>query len=296
MNATAQIEYESRVRVRYGVLAFAAALLLVGAQLIGLVGPSSSIDETTLGLIVANKRAGLDLGEAFTYFFGMFALLLLLTWLFRISRARNPGMKQWTLWLSAGGTALGGVMYLAYIIVLTTKAHTFVTTGNQGYPEAYALTNTGLVRVLPLLWQLGALLLAVGSIWTSLNAMRVGLITRMVGYIGVICGAMFIFQLPVLTPIVQGYWLAAVAITLAGRWPSGDPPAWAAGEAVAWPSGASVPGPREQRSRSTRAQRRRVSTQEVLAAVEPRNENGVAGTNSTPSPSTSASKRKRKRK
>ncbi len=125
-------------------------------------------------------------------------------------------------------------MAIAYTIIVAHKAHEFVTTGNQGYPEANHLTSGGLVVALPLLLELGTLMLAIGCIWTSLSAMRVGLVTRMVGYVGVLAGALFLFPIGGLVPIVQGYWLAAIAVTLARRWPSGDPPAWESGTAVPW--------------------------------------------------------------
>ena len=134
--------------------------------------------------------------------------------------------------------------------------------------------------------ELGNLLLAVGVILVALSAMRVGLVTRLVGYTGVISGALFIIGVPVLTPVIQGYWLAATAVVLARRWPSGDPPAWDSGVAVPW-----VPMQRAQPDqRGTRAQRerrKRVSDQEVLSAVDK---------NQTPPPNPGAGRSKRKRR
>jgi hypothetical protein len=79
-----------------------------------------------------------------------------------------------------------------------------------------------------------------------LNAMRVGLLTRFMGVLGVICGALIV--LPILSPlpIVQTFWLGAMALLLLGRWPNGVPPAWEAGEARPWPSQQEI---REQRRR-----------------------------------------------
>ena len=68
------------------------------------------------------------------------------------------------------------------------------------------------------LFQLGSLTLAVGLVLVSLNAMRVGLLTRLLGYLGIVAGAMLVlFPLPV----VQIFWLGgarrAVPRPLAGR-------------------------------------------------------------------------------
>ena len=56
-------------------------------------------------------------------------------------------------------------------------------------------------------------------------------------------------MLPILSPlpIVQTFWLGAMTLLLAGRWPSGLPPAWVTGEAQPWPSPAG--GPRRARRR-----------------------------------------------
>ena len=290
MNATAQVEYESRVRIKFGVVAFLAALFLVASQLFELAGPHSSVTELTLELIVDSQRKTLDIVGAVCDLIGLLALGFLLNWLFDISRARNPGMRRVTRWLSSVGCAMAAVMAVADTVVLVGKANTFVTTGTQSYPQAYTLTSGGLVILLQLLLQLGILLLTLGCIWTSLNAMRVGLLPRMIGYVGVIAGALFLFPIPVIVPVIQGFWLAAVAVTLWARWPSGDPPAWAAGESIPWAPVNSAAAQRQQAAQ-TRRQRRRVSTQEVLAAVETKEPREGA-----PSPSTSASKRKRKRK
>ena len=54
-------------------------------------------------------------------------------------------------------------------------------------------------------------------------------------------------------PVVQAYWLAALAYLLTGRWPSGVPKAWSTGRAEPWPSAAAM---REQRAEGIRRQGR----------------------------------------
>jgi hypothetical protein len=73
----------------------------------------------------------------------------------------------------------------------------------------------------------------------SLNAMRVGLLTRFMGILGIIIGPAFVLGL---TPIILSFWLFALAALFLGFWPRGKPPAWDAGEAIPRPS----PGGREQ--------------------------------------------------
>ena len=70
--------------------------------------------------------------------------------------------------------------------------------------------------------------------------MRAGLLTRMLGYIGIAAGAMMVL-LPL--PIVQIFWLAALGFILLGRWPGGAPLAWRTGQAEPWPAPSARPAP-----------------------------------------------------
>jgi hypothetical protein len=266
MDAAAQVSYESAVRFRYAVVAFVAALLIVGSQLINLSGVHAPVSELTLDLIAFNQRASLDIVGACMDTLGLVAIGVLLYWLHTIASARRPDFKAIVRYLATIGALLSAVMATASAVVVAGKAHDFVTSGNQGYPEADHLTSGTIVVLLPLLLELGTLLLAIGVVWTALSAMRVGLTTRLVGYVGVVAGALFLFPIGGLVPIVQGFWLGALAVTLSRRWPSGDPPAWDAGVAVPWvPMQAREP---QQPTRPARGQRRRVSDAEVMAAVE----------------------------
>ena len=66
--------------------------------------------------------------------------------------------------------------------------------------------------------------------------MRVGLLTRFMGVLGMIVGALFIIPLGSSLPIVQAFWLVALGVLFLGRWPAGMPPAWVTGEAQPWPT------------------------------------------------------------
>src|SRR5579875_494391 len=279
-----QLQHESRWRSRFAVLSFATAVLLVAAQLIQLSGPQPPVNEATVTLITQNQRAGLDtLGSAIDLV-GLVALAVLVFWLHRLAQARQGQLRSATRYTASLGAFLSAVMALIYTVIFAQKAHQFVTTGNQSFPEAAHLFSSGLLLVPGLLLELGNLLLAVGVILVALSVMRVGLYPRPIGYAGVLSGALFIIGVPVLAPVIQGLWLAATAVLLAGRLPKGDPPAWSSGTAVPW---APLAPPRQEDQRGTRAQRRRrVSDQEVMAAVE----------RSDPPPNPRAERSKRKRR
>jgi hypothetical protein len=177
MSVTDRLQYESRVRMRYAAIVFAAALLLVGAQLVQLLGPNSDVSETTIALVDASKREGLDALTAVGYLLGMIGLGVGLNWLFSATRQRNPGLRRFTRWGVILGAGLAGVTFAVYLTIFSIKGHQFVSSGNQGYPQAYTLTSGLVVRLSLYLWETGLLVLAFGIIWVSLNAIRVGLVT-----------------------------------------------------------------------------------------------------------------------
>lgn len=281
-----QVLYESRVRQRFAVIAFCAALLLVCSQLVQLSGAQPPVSELTVSLITDSQRATLDIIGAALDMLGLLSVAALLYWLHRISQARQPQLKGATRWTATVGASLTAVMALIYTVIFAQKAHQFVSSGNQSYPEASHLVSSAALLIPALALELGQLLLAVGVILVALSVMRVGLFPRLLGYAGVISGALFIIGVPVLTPIIQGFWLVATAVLLARRWPSGDPPAWQSGVAVPWTPLQPAQNDR-QSARAARGQRgRRVSDKDVLAAVE----------QSEAPPNTKAGRSKRKRK
>jgi hypothetical protein len=265
-----QVQYESGVRMRYAVIAFCAALCIVLSQLIQLSGVHAPVNELTLALVVASQRGTSDVVAAVFNALGLVSVGVVLYWLHQISAARRPGLKRFVRWSAVVGAALGAFGWLVFWILYTHKAHEFVTSGTQGYPEANTLVSAAPVAISTIAFQLGWLLLAVGCVLVSLSATRVGLVTKFVGYFGVAAGAMFVFQTVVglFGLIVQVVWLASLAVTLARRWPQGDPPAWEAGVAVPWPSTQNSRPQQDERGTRAQRQRRKVSNTEVLAAVE----------------------------
>jgi hypothetical protein len=140
--------------------------------------------------------------------------------------------------------ALSGIVYA---IVIAGKADTFVSHGSQTYEQANHLTRSPGLLVLPFIGQAAALLLAVGFVLIALQAMRVGLLTRFMGYLGIFTGVLVLFPIGSPVPVVQGFWLLALAYLFSGRWPNGVPPAWRSGQAEKWPSSADL---RQQRARA----------------------------------------------
>jgi hypothetical protein len=78
----------------------------------------------------------------------------------------------------------------------------------------------------------GRIGLAFALLYSCLYAMRVGLLTRFWGSLGMALGVAALLLLVQFTMI----WFIYFALLLLGRLPGGRPPAWAAGEAIPWPT------------------------------------------------------------
>jgi hypothetical protein len=243
MSTQDRLQYEARVRPRQAVIAGLAGVLLLVAVILQQSGTHSSVDEKTLSLIVENKRFGVDLAAAVMSAVGSLGLASTLVWMLSASRARNPQIAGYVKQVAIAGGVLTAVAAVVFTVIIGIKAHQFVTSGSQTYPEANRLLDASPILVLQLIVQAASLLLGIGFVMVSLNAMRVGLLTRFLGYLGIIAGVLV--AIPVFpVPILQTYWLLALAYLLSGRWPSGVPPAWSSGRAEPWPSSQEL---REQR-------------------------------------------------
>jgi hypothetical protein len=239
------ILYETRVRPRYAIIAAGAAVLFLAAGAAQLAGPTAKVSELTVQLITIHKRFPLDIIGAVLQGSALVMLAWTLSFLFGAAKARKPEMAPAVLivaFCGAGVSAIGGVIYAT---ILATKAHTFVTTGDQTYQEAHHLTGGAVLPVLQTLDIVAQFALELGLILITLNAMRVGLLTKFLGYCGIVVGVagMLLIGSPPAAAI-QIFWLAALAYLLAGRWPGGDPPSWRTGKAEPWPTAAQL---REQR-------------------------------------------------
>jgi hypothetical protein len=93
--------------------------------------------------------------------------------------------------------------------------------------------HTTLLIIGGIISTIGVLALVFGMIYTSLWCMRLGLLTRFWGALGIAFGLFLVIPL---FPPVPGLvlWFAVTGLMLAGRWPRPLPPAWAAGEAIPW--------------------------------------------------------------
>jgi hypothetical protein len=285
--ATAEIlEAEARERPRTAIVALVAAALTLAAPIVGLVVLKDAPDNL-IGQALQRQQhlAGLGLSAACSAL-GLLAIAVVLDFLLRAVRARRPELP-WQLrpLLWVGGVGLA-VLLLALQVATSVKLDHFAHEGSQTYEEARAVSDYGAVAYLGILAQFA---FAGAFVTIAVTAMRVGLLTRFLGYLGVISAVLFVIPL-VPIPIVQAYWLGALAMLFAGRSPSGTPPAWQSSEAMPWPSTAEM---REQRVRAAEARRGGDDDDVVEGELAAPDDGDAAG--GGPSPATSKRKRKKRR-
>lgn len=141
----------------------------------------------------------------------------------------------------AGGSAVA-FLSIAHQAVTAVKAHSFATGHNfSNHAVDLALTKGTLNVGVEYLDLLAGLALAAGMIVLMMNAIRVGLLTRWMGVIGIFAGILIFLPIGGATlEVVPAFWLVAIGLLYGGRWPNGDPPAWPDGEARPWPSRAQM--------------------------------------------------------
>jgi hypothetical protein len=299
---TETLAWEAENRTRTGLASIIAGnLVLIGGVALGLVlrdaprvgvldGIRAAAHQTlangSTGLLTPqvqfynDKAVGLVLSYAAQ---GIGAALVAVTlgYLFRATKARRPALPRVALYGAVVGPVVIGVSLLVLGVGLAVEAHDFVSKGDLSTKAAHDALSGGIVLAVQALHAAAGIAVAFAFFLVSINAMRVGLLTRFMGVLGCIVGALFIVPLGSAF-VVQGFWLIAFGFILLGRWPNGRPPAWETGKAEPWPTQQEL---REQRGDAPRGSKTEALAPSDAAADEP-----------TTTPHSSSRKRKRKRR
>jgi hypothetical protein len=259
-----QLGWETRQRPRAAVAAAAAAVLTLVASLgsalvfadaprAGVLdalaraarpGPAGALPSLrTPYFEYFDDRAGTVLALGVARCAGFVAIAWVLTFLASATRARRPELPRFALYIGLAGGVLSGLSWLLSTIGSVVAVNDFLA-GSQTADEARRIGEGTLIVTAQILGLPGSLGLGLGFVMVSMNAMRAGLLTRFMGVLGIICGVLVVIPIGSPLPIVQCFWLGALAALLAARWPSGLPPAWHTGRAEPWPT--------QQRARAAR--------------------------------------------
>ena len=226
-------------------------------------------------LLNFHDNSGVLLGSAITQSIGTFLAAGALYYLFSATRHRRQELPQIVQWLLLIAPVLITIAVIANWAGLKDAADKYTSPGaaadvkatpdrdmrkdiadycrdhargeaaratcrtTRGRQEAVAKKlvedNQGAIGAAALFG--GTIALAFSYVIIALNAMRAGLVSRFMGILGIIVGALIVLPLlPQGVPIVQIFWLGALGILFLGIWPGGRGPAWETGEAEPWPT------------------------------------------------------------
>ncbi|HEX8159032.1 MAG TPA: hypothetical protein VF526_16730 [Solirubrobacteraceae bacterium] len=246
---------EQRRRIQAGAAAIAAGVLTIGGGVLAAVVYS---DLPTVPLLGAMRERlnpvapaeSLKARQVLFYSDNAFELIavsivlalaaaaigLSLSHLYRSTKARRPELPRAAVIAAVGGAVCVAVAGIVQVVGVSVEAGSFANSATRNSQAARDALNSPLVIASLFLRQVGVFALGLAFVLLSLNAMRVGLLTRFMGVLGIIVGVLFIVPLGSSLPIVQAFWLIALGALFLGYWPPGRPPAWATGEAQPWPT------------------------------------------------------------
>jgi hypothetical protein len=165
---------------------------------------------------------------------GLLAAGAVLTFLGRAARARRPAMRPYLVNLPLAAAAVFALAGLV-LVVATNVAVSSLLAGPRTV-SAVSDWQGGIITAGRTVESVARLLLGIGFVVVALNAMRTGLLTRFMGALGIVSGALLVLPIGGPLPIVQAFWLVALAISIGERFPGAVPPAWRTGRAEPWPS------------------------------------------------------------
>jgi len=221
-----------------GAVAFVVAAILVASQVGGGDG-----DSELLRNVDAHSDA--QLISTILQAIGVGLLAIPLLYLFRATEARSGAVRGQLV-----GVVVAGPIFLAVLAILSgtstiDAANDFVSNEvprlvENGVPldseRADDVANDSItdapLRALAAGFGLGGQLgFVIGMFYTAMHAMRVGLLTRFWGSLGMALAAVsfLFFQFALL-------WFIYLGLLIAGWVPGGRPPAWREGRAIAWPT------------------------------------------------------------
>lgn len=236
MNPDQVLARERTEKPRAVTAAVLAAILTLGGSIVlSLVGrdlPSNSPGV----LVFFNDHAVGEIGGTAVRCLGYLAMAAVLVLLFGWVKARRPEIPRIGRFMALFGGIGVALTQLAQTVAIVVQSGSFVSSGGQTWRDADDILSGGAVQALAVVGLGATLALAVAFVLVSLNALRAGLLTRFMGYLGVFVGVLFVLPLGSPLPIVQTFWLLTLAYLFSGRWPNGVPPAWKTGKAEPWPT------------------------------------------------------------
>jgi hypothetical protein len=162
---------------------------------------------------------------------GMLLLAVVALHLYRATRARKPDEPVVVAVMGLYGPVALALVTVARAVALGVISGDFADRSTQSLDAADDAFHDPALLIPQYLGISAVLALAFWLVKGSLDAMRVGLLTRFMGVLGVALGPAFVLGFG---SLILPLWLIALAVLFWGYWPRGVPPAWESGEAVPW--------------------------------------------------------------
>jgi hypothetical protein len=231
----AELEWEARAGRLAGYAAWLASVLIVAtfAYRIGVLPRGANNVKELLPQVKAHNGAFIVSGVLTAL--ATLVYIVPLLYLYRVTRFRRPELPPVTRYLAIAGPVVFAICAVWFQFRQGHAADQFAAGSVKTNKHAENLLRdaTTLVAALSLA---ASIAMGFATLMISLNAMRAGLLSRFMGVLGVILGALFVLPL-IASPIIQLFWLIALGMLFIGVWPGqGRGPAWETGEAIPWPS------------------------------------------------------------
>lgn len=239
------LAWEARWSRPAGVAALGAVALVIAAIVVAAQGVGPSDGDADLLRQVDQHRAA-QLISSILQGVGVGLLAVPLYFLFRAARERSEAMRGQLV-----GVVVAAPLFLAALAILTgvstlQAATDFLAKGITGVSSHANDVASDTIRDAPLRplatgFGLGGQIgFVVAMFYTSLHAMRVGLLTRFWGSLGMALGAVsfLFFQFALL-------WFVYLGIVLLAPGRGERMPAWDTGKAAPWPGPGEGPGPNQ---------------------------------------------------
>ena len=245
MDRAHSLEWERRWALPAALAAFAAAILFIATTPISAANLLSGAEnEIELLRDFFDNRSDLLL-SAILRALAYLAFALPLYYLFRSAAARSEAVRRRLVGVVIAGPVFVAALDLIFWFAIDPAAKDFASPGGgTGIPVGeYAkdlVEDQSLIAVYQGVGLAGAIGFTFAVVYSSLWAMRVGLLTRFVGTLGMALG---VAQLLIpFTVAALMLWMGWLGLIFLDRIPGGRPPAWKTGEAMPWPKPGEPPG------------------------------------------------------
>ncbi len=234
------VEREGRLGRVFGGLALASVLLTLASLLVqgNSIPRREGVDpnDRTQLFDVGGGGDGLLVSQYLRV--ASILLIIAFAWfIYGAIRGRNPGHNRWIPWVATVAFLGSALVAILGFYEVRDVAREFLDSGPRSLDRAESLLDEardGTLGTINLATVVTGLLSGIWLSITSLEAGRVGLLTRFLSLFGV--GAGLATAIPGLGigPYLLLGWLGSVGLLAAGYWPGGRPPAWETGTAMSW--------------------------------------------------------------